>query len=70
MFYISGMVSQCAGCNVYEPWAAFVIGSIAGAVFIVIDLLMLKLKLDDPLDAVAVHLGKVFKKWYSYFEGV
>ena len=51
------MVSQCAGCNVYEPWAAFIIGSLAGAVFIVIHLLMLKFKLDDPLDAVAVHAG-------------
>merc|ERR1712012_929655 len=24
---LAGMVAQCAGCNVYEPWAAMVIGA-------------------------------------------
>ena len=24
------MVSMCAGCNVYEPWAALLIGLMAG----------------------------------------
>ena len=52
-----GMVSQCAGCNIYEPWAAFVIGSLAGPVFIGVRQSMIKLKIDDPLDAVGVHAG-------------
>ena len=51
------MVAQCAGCNLYEPWAAILIGVMAGPVFIGIHDLMLKLRLDDPLDAVAVHGG-------------
>ena len=51
------MVAQCAGCNTYEPWAALLIGLMAGGVFQAVHLLMLKVKLDDPLDAVAVHAG-------------
>merc|ERR1712156_1402762 len=54
---LTGMVSQCAGCNVFQPWAAFIIGGLAAGVFMGVHLLMLKLKLDDPLDAVAVHAG-------------
>jgi len=54
---LAGMVSMCAGCNVYEPWAALLIGLVAGPVFFVIHNLMLKMRLDDPLDAVAVHMG-------------
>ena len=52
------MVSQCGGCNIYEPWAAFVIGFMAGGIFLIIHKLLLEaFKMDDPLDAVAVHLG-------------
>ncbi len=48
---------MCAGCNTYEPWAALLIGIMAGFVFVAIHILMLKFKLDDPLDAVGVHFG-------------
>lgn len=51
------MVAQCAGCNVFEPWAALLIGLMAGVIFNGVTALMLKLGLDDPLDAVAVHAG-------------
>jgi len=54
---LAGMVSMCAGCNVYEPWAALLIGLMAGPVFFGTHNLMLKMRLDDPLDAVAVHMG-------------
>ena len=54
---LTGMVSQCAGCNVYQPWAAFIIGVISGPVYLGVSSLMLRFKLDDPLDAVAVHAG-------------
>ena len=47
------MVSVCAGCNDYNPWTAILIGAIAAAAFIALHYLMLKLKIDDPLDAVA-----------------
>jgi len=44
-------------CNVYEPWAALVVGAGGGFCFLCVHTLMLKFKLDDPLDAVAVHGG-------------
>ena len=54
---LTGMVAMCAGCNGMEEWAAFVTGLIAGPTYICWSTLIFKLKIDDPLDAVAVHLG-------------
>lgn len=54
---LAGMVSVCAGCDGYYPWAAALVSAIAGGVYITISLLLVKLKIDDPLDAVAVHAG-------------
>jgi Amt family ammonium transporter len=54
---LAGMVSVCAGCNAYYPWIASGIASVAGVVYVSLSLLMVKLKIDDPLDAVAVHAG-------------
>ena len=54
---LAGMVSMCAGCNLYEPWAAIIVGALGGALHLAIHHIMLKLRLDDPLDAVAVHGG-------------
>jgi len=54
---LAGMVSLCAGCDDLRPWAAIIIGAVAGISLIGWHRLMLKLKIDDPLDAVAVHLG-------------
>ena len=53
--FLSGMVSQCGGCNVFQPWAALIVGCMGGFIFLGTHLLMLKMKFDDPLDAVAVH---------------
>ena len=60
------MVSICAGCNSYYPWVAAMIASVAGIIYIAISLLMVKLKIDDPLDAVAVHAGSG-NKFIQYF---
>ncbi|XP_039274612.2 putative ammonium transporter 1 isoform X1 [Styela clava] len=54
---LAGMVAMCAGCNDIYPWAACVIGSVAGMAFLSWHHLMLKMQVDDPLDAVAVHFG-------------
>ena len=54
---LAGMVSQCAGCDEYAPWGAFIVGVFGGLSFISIHVGMLKFRLDDPLDAVAVHGG-------------
>ena len=43
----------CAGCDTVYPWAGFVIGLVAGLGFMIWSSLIEKLKIDDPLDAVA-----------------
>ena len=57
MIVMVGMVSLCAGCDLYEPWAALIVGSWGGLAFNTLHHLMVSLHLDDPLDAVAVHGG-------------
>lgn len=54
---LTGMVALCAGCNAIHPYAAFIIGIIAGMAYVAWSTLLLRFKVDDPLDAVAVHLG-------------
>ena len=56
-------VAICAGCNTVYPWAAFVIGSFAGIVYMTWSYLMEKIKIDDPLDAVAgINIWKISTK--------
>ena len=57
---LSGMVSVCAGCDEMKPWAGLVTGIVGGCFYAVNSKIIAKLKVDDPLDAVAVHLGSGF----------
>jgi len=52
---LGGLVSITAGCVVVDPWAAILIGIIGAFVLKGASMLLLKLKIDDPLDAFAVH---------------
>lgn len=52
-----GMVAACAGCNISQPWGTTVIGIGAGLLYMAFSSLALILKIDDPLDAFAVHFG-------------
>ena len=54
---LTGMVAICAGCNVVEPWGALVTGTVAGMTFVAWSEGIFYAGVDDPLDAVAVHLG-------------
>ncbi|KAK0396555.1 hypothetical protein QR680_001765 [Steinernema hermaphroditum] len=54
---LTGMVSACAGCNNMMPWASAFTGTGSGLVYLALSKLMLRLKIDDPLDAFAVHAG-------------
>ncbi|XP_021342612.1 putative ammonium transporter 1 isoform X2 [Mizuhopecten yessoensis] len=54
---LTGMVSACAGCNRMYPWGACILGVFASGSYTLWSWLMKKLKIDDPLDAVAVHFG-------------
>ena len=49
-------VAQCAGCNVYEPWAAMVIGAGAAFVYLCIHTLMIRWWIRVMLVAVLLKL--------------
>mmetsp|Transcript_11130 Transcript_11130/g.26748 ORF Transcript_11130/g.26748 Transcript_11130/m.26748 type:complete len:531 (-) Transcript_11130:55-1647(-) len=53
---LSGLVAITAGCGVVEPWAAMVIGAIAGLLYIGGSNLLVRLRLDDAVDAIPVHM--------------
>ena len=53
---LGGLVSITAGCSVLMPWASVLAGFIGGFVYFGSSKCVLKLcKIDDPLDAFAVH---------------
>jgi len=54
---LTGMVAICAGCNVMYSWGAAVTGLVAGFVYVAFSSMVVAMKVDDPLDAVAVHGG-------------
>ena len=49
------MVSVCGGCDAYYPWAALFLGGIAGALHLLASIILVKMKIDDPLDAAPIH---------------
>jgi len=52
---LAGLVSITAGCAFVKPWEAIIIGIIGGLVYVGASFLMKKLKIDDVVDAFAVH---------------
>ncbi|PIA32185.1 hypothetical protein AQUCO_04500053v1 [Aquilegia coerulea] len=54
---LGGFVAITSGCAVVEPWAAIVCGFVAAWVLIGLNILALKLKFDDPLEATQLHGG-------------
>jgi Amt family ammonium transporter len=44
---LSGLVAVTGSCGVVEPWAAIVIGAVAGVLYIVGSKGMIRLRLDD-----------------------
>ncbi|RMD81437.1 MAG: ammonium transporter, partial [Chloroflexi bacterium] len=53
---LGGLVAITAGCAYVDPLAAVIIGFIAGPVVVFSAELLEKLKIDDPVGAVPVHL--------------
>ncbi|OIT34884.1 PREDICTED: ammonium transporter 1 member 3 [Nicotiana attenuata] len=54
---LGGFVAITSGCSVVEPWAAIVCGFCAAWLLIGLNMLALKLKFDDPLEAAQLHGG-------------
>ncbi|VDO39250.1 unnamed protein product [Haemonchus placei] len=59
------MVSSCAGCDRMEPWASSFTGIGAGLIYLALSHFMIAMKIDDPLDAFAVHAGGGFWGLFS-----
>mmetsp|Transcript_110635 Transcript_110635/g.356910 ORF Transcript_110635/g.356910 Transcript_110635/m.356910 type:complete len:475 (-) Transcript_110635:79-1503(-) len=52
---LAGLVAVTAACSTVKPWEACIIGLIAGLLYQVASMLVLKMKVDDVVDAFAVH---------------
>lgn len=53
---LAGLVGVTGGCAVVEPWAGLVIGIVSGFIYCLGSSLLIKLKIDDSVDGVPVHL--------------
>lgn len=53
---LAGLAAVTAGCATVDPWAAFLIGIVAGWIYIAASAFIVRLKIDDAVDAIAVHL--------------
>jgi ammonium transporter, Amt family len=54
---IAGLVSVTSSCAFVEPYAAVIIGAVGALFYICFAMLTIKLKIDDPLEAFAIHFG-------------
>ncbi len=52
---LAGLVAITAPCAFVDPWAAIAIGGIGGIIVVLGVVLLDKLRIDDPVGAVAVH---------------
>lgn len=52
---LAGLVAITACCAFVETYAAVIIGAIGAVVYIAAAMLLLKLKIDDPLEAFPIH---------------
>ena len=57
---LSGLVAVCSGVDTAEPWGCFLIGFFAAWVQYWVAIGIQRLRIDDPLDASAVHFGAGF----------
>lgn len=54
---LTGLVAITAGCATVETWAAVLIGVVAGWVYIALSKVLIRLRIDDAVDAIPVHMG-------------
>jgi ammonium transporter, Amt family len=54
---LSGLVAITSGCATVHPYAAVFIGGIGGLAYLGMSKLLIKLRIDDAVDAVPVHFA-------------
>ncbi len=52
---LTGLISIAGSCGIVEPWAAVVIGTVSGVVYLVASNMLVRLRIDDACDAIPVH---------------
>lgn len=53
---LSGLVAVTSGCAFMEPYAAIITGLVAGWLYILSSALLVKLRIDDAVNAIPVHM--------------
>jgi len=53
---LGGLVCITAGCALIEPWAAIIAGFVAGLLYLWFSSVLVKLCIDDAVDAIPVHM--------------
>ena len=53
---LTGLVAITAGCATVETWAAILIGFFGGLFYLLASRLLVRLRIDDAVDAIPVHL--------------
>jgi Amt family ammonium transporter len=53
---LTGLVAITAGCATVETWAAVIIGFFAGLFYLMASKLLVRLRIDDAVDAIPVHM--------------
>ena len=53
---LGGLVSTTGACGVVEHWAAVIIGFFAGIFYFSVSKLLVRMRIDDVVDAVPVHM--------------
>ena len=53
---LSGLVAVTSGCALVEPYGAIIIGVIAGWLYMLSSALLIKLRIDDAVNAIPVHM--------------
>lgn len=54
---LGGLVAITGSCGVVEPWAAVVTGFVAGLLYLVTSKMLIRLRIDDAVDAIPVHFS-------------
>lgn len=52
---IAALVAITAGCGFVEPWAAVIIGGVAGSLMVIMVLAVDRIRIDDPIGALSCH---------------
>ena len=53
---LGGLVSITGSCGVVDPWCAVITGFVAGLLYISTSKLLIRLRIDDAVDAIPVHM--------------